>query len=215
MTPSRRNALLSVARAVLSNRRGTLAEQITREPQTASSPISPRRRPPSIKPLPDRRLRRPDLEFFNGLGGFALDGREYVTFLESGQHTPAPWINVIANATFGFQVSESGSGYTWSVNSRMNQLTPWSNDPVCDPPGEAIYVCDQDSGETWNPTALPIRETGRSYVARHGHGYTRFEHFSHGISLELLQFVPLDDPIKVSRLTMRNESGRLRRLSIT
>ena len=88
----------------------------------------------------------PELEFFNGLGGFAADGREYVTILGAGQSTPAPWINVIANPAFGFQVAVEGSGYTWSVNSRENQLTPWSNDPVSDRPGEVLYVRDEDIG---------------------------------------------------------------------
>ena len=83
-------------------------------------------------PLPER-----ELEFFNGLGGFADDGREYVTILGEGLRTPRPWINVIANPSFGFLVSESGSGFTWSLNSHENQLTPWSNDPVSDPSGEA------------------------------------------------------------------------------
>jgi len=122
---------------------------------------------------------------------------------------------VIANPAFGFQVSESGAGYTWSINSHENQLTAWSNDPVTDPPGETIYVRDEESGELWGPTALPSRQKTGSYVARHGQGYSRFEHVSHGVALELLQFVPLDDPIKVSRLTLTNESGRTRRLSVT
>ena len=118
---------------------------------------------------------------------------------------------MIANPAFGFQVSESGSGYTWSLNSRENQLTPWSNDPVSDPPGETIYVRDEDSGELWGPTVLPIREEAWPYMARHGQGYSRFEHTSHGIALDLLQFVPLEDPIKISRLTIANHSGRPRR----
>src|SRR5207245_7614283 len=122
---------------------------------------------------------------------------------------------VIANATFGFQVSALGSGYTWSVNSRENQITQWSNDPVSDGPGEVIYIRDEDSGEVWGPTALPIREESSSYVIRHGQGYSRFENDSHGISLRLEQYVPLDDPIKISRLKIRNLSGRSRRLSVT
>jgi cyclic beta-1,2-glucan synthetase len=158
---------------------------------------------------------RPDLEFFNGLGGFDENGKEYVTILGEGQWTPAPWINVIANPSFGFQVSESGSGYTWSLNSRENQLTPWSNDPVTDPPGETIYIRDEDSGELWGPTVLPIREEAWPYTARHGQGYSRFEHTSHGIALDLLQFVPLDDPIKIFRLSIKNHSTRSRRLSVT
>ena len=215
ITPLHREALLAAARAVLSNRRGTLAEQITREQRSEPPPAAPLRRSPATRLPPGSLLARPDLEIFNGLGGFAAEGREYVTVLEAGQQTPAPWINVIANPAFGFQVSESGSGYTWSANSRMNQLTPWSNDPVSDPPGEAIYVRDQESGEMWSPTALPIREADRPYIARHGQGYSRFEHVSHGISLELLQLVPVQDSIKVSRLTVRNGSGRTRRLSVT
>jgi cyclic beta-1,2-glucan synthetase len=144
-----------------------------------------------------------------------LGGREYVTLLGEGQWTPAPWVNVIANPSFGFQTSVEGAGYTWSINSRENQLTPWSNDPVGDRPGEVIYLRDEDNGALWGPTALPIREPAGLYVCRHGQGYTRFEHTAHGIALALLQYVPLEDPIKISRLVIRNQSGRLRRLSVT
>src|SRR5207237_5771696 len=119
------------------------------------------------------------------LGGFEAAGREYVTVLGPGQWTPSPWINVIANPGFGFQVSESGSGSTWSVNSRENQLTAWSNDPVTDLPSETFYVLDEETGELWGPTALPIREEGAPYVIRHGQGYTRFEHVAHGVALDL------------------------------
>ena len=135
--------------------------------------------------------------------------------LDGERASPAPWINVVANAAFGFQVSESGSGYTWSVNSRENQLTAWSNDPVSDPSGEIVYVRDDETGEVWGATALPIRQDNETYVARHGQGYSRFTHRSHGIALELLQLVPLDDPVKISRLTLTNTSGRRRRLSVT
>jgi cyclic beta-1,2-glucan synthetase len=215
VTALQRDVLQSVARAVLSSRRGTLAEQMARAQRPDAAPVAPLRPPPATKPMPDVTIPSPDLEVFNGLGGFAEDGREYVTVLAEGRWTPAPWINVIANPSFGFQVSESGSGYTWSVNSRENQLTSWSNDPVSDPPGETIYVRDEETGDLWGPTALPIREGASPYVIRHGQGYTRFEHVSHGVSLELLQLVPLDASIKISRLTLTNESGRPRRLSVT
>src|SRR5688572_9869218 len=182
-----RTLLQTAARAVLLSRRGTLAEQVER-PQRAHPPAFalPPRSP--VTKSADVVAARPELEFFNGLGGFTDDGGEYLTILGEGQWTPAPWINVIANPSFGFQVSESGSGYTWSLNSRENQLTPWSNDPVTDPPGEAFYVRDEDTGALWGPTALPIREEASTYVARHGQGYSRFEHTSHGVALHLLQF---------------------------
>ena len=133
----------------------------------------------------------PELEYFNGIGGFARR-RKGICDRPSGpgQSTPAPWINVIANPGFGFQVSAEGCGFTWSVNSREHQLTPWSNDPVTDRPGEAIYLRDEESGELWCPTALPIRDDLGVYVARHGWGYSRFEHEAHGIESELLTYVP-------------------------
>ncbi|MFH1804665.1 MAG: glucoamylase family protein [Pseudomonadota bacterium] len=219
-----RALLLSVARVVLVARLGFMADHVARLPQTAA-----RQLPSSSDsvskfwkkleaPMPSSRI-SPDqtssgLEFFNGLGGFDKDGTEYVTILDAGAMTPAPWINVIANAGFGFQVAVEGSGYSWSESSRENQLTPWSNDPVADPSGEAFYLRDETSGDLWSPTAQPIRGDG-TYVARHGRGYSRFEYQVHGIASELLQYVPVSDPVKISRLTLRNLSGRPRRISVT
>jgi cyclic beta-1,2-glucan synthetase len=208
-----RTMLQAAARAVLLSRRGSLADQVIRleRPERPVASLPP---PPAITPAPTNAPLRPELEFFNGLGGFADEGREYVTVLGPGQSTPAPWLNVVANPSFGFLVSESGSGYTWSGNSRENQLTPWSNDPVSDPVSEAIYVRDDETGELWGPTAAPIRLEDSTYVARHGPGYSRFEHAHGGIALELVQFVPLDDRLKIGVLTIENQSGRRRRLSV-
>ena len=111
-------------------------------------------------------------------------------------------------------MTETGAGYTWSVNSRENRLTPWSNDAVSDPPGEIVYLRDEDTGTVWSATPLPIRET-EPYMIRHGQGYTVFEHTSHGISQELLLFAPLDAPVKISLLRLRNRSDRRRKLTVT
>ena len=170
-----RSLLISTARVVLAAQHGSLSDQLDRIVDT-SAPIRPFKKTPAARPGRPAALRMPELEFFNGLGGFAAGGKEYVTILGPGQSTPAPWINVIANSTFGFQTSTEGSGYTWSANSRENQLTPWSNDPVSDPPGEVFYLRDDRTGDVWSPTALPIRDASGIYVARHGRGYSRFEH---------------------------------------
>ncbi len=210
-----RTLLQTAARAVLLSRRGSLADQVIRlerpEPRVPTV-VAPQE--PTV-PLEVASPARPDLEFFNGLGGFANKGREYVTVLGPGQSTPAPWVNVVANPSFGFLVSESGAGYTWSDNSRENQLTPWSNDPVSDPIGEAIYVRDDETGEVWGPTASPIRSDGSTYIARHGPGYSRFEHARDGIALDLVQFVALEDQLKLGLLSIENRSNRRRRLSVT
>ena len=222
LAPEVRGVLFAAARVVLKARDGSLFEQIERRVRAEDRRGLPAGARRAAAPSGSDRPPRPAsngrgflLELWNGLGGFAADGSEYVTILGTGQWTPAPWINVISNPLFGFQVSESGAGFTWSGNSRENQLTPWSNDPVTDPPGETFYVRDEESGLLWGPTVLPIREEAWPYVARHGQGYSRFEHTSHGVTLELLQYVPTADPIKISRLTVINREDRPRRLTVT
>ena len=207
--------LESVARAIITDSRGSLADQINhRRPVEAPVPrLAPSRtgraEPPAAAALPRR-----DLIFFNGLGGFTSDGREYVITTAPGQVTPAPWVNVLANPQFGTVVSESGSACTWSENAHEFRLTPWNNDPVSDSSGEAFYIRDEERGHFWSPTPLPSRGA-MPYASRHGFGYSVFEHTERGIRSELTVFVALDAPIKFTILKVRNESGRSRRLSAT
>jgi len=154
------------------------------------------------------------LLFFNGIGGFSEDGREYVIKLENGRRTPLPWTNVIASRNFGFLVTESGGGYTWFRNSREFKLTPWSNDPVTDRPGEIFYISDIEEKCHWSLTPMPIAGNG-PYTVRHGRGYTVFEHESSGIRQSLTVFAALDQPVKICIISLRNQTGRQRKLKIT
>ncbi|MBI5017592.1 MAG: cyclic beta 1-2 glucan synthetase [Deltaproteobacteria bacterium] len=208
--------LQTVARALLTDARGTLAEQLGRRGPAEIAV------PPSL--APNRALRpdaasapaapRPDLLFFNGLGGFTPDGREYVVTTAHGQVTPATWVNVLANPHFGTVISESGASYTWSENAHEFRLTPWENDPVGDRSGEAFYLRDEERGHVWSPTPLPGRGQA-PYATRHGFGYSVFEHAERGIRSELWVYVALDAAVKFTVLKVRNESGRARRLSAT
>jgi cyclic beta-1,2-glucan synthetase len=143
LAPDERTLLHTAARAVVASTQGNLVEQLLR----VRHPVAGVRQPPVAPARPaGQKLDVPRVRFFNGLGGYTPDGREYVIALGRGQQTPLPWINVVANAAFGFQASESGTGYTWSLNSRENQLTPWSNDPVASPPSEVFYLQDVATG---------------------------------------------------------------------
>ena len=212
ITPEARALLLAVARVVLVASRGPIGAHLEALPPHVPVPVPV---PPPAMPIGQGSEDPiPDLEFFNGTGGFNAEGREYVTVLKDGATTPAPWINVVANPAFGFITSAEGSGPVWADNSRENQITPWSNDPVTDAPGEAVYLRDLDSGVLWTPTALPMRGRG-TYIARHGFGYTRFDHTAHGIAARMVQTVPLHDPLRITRLTLHNRTNRPRRLSVT
>jgi cyclic beta-1,2-glucan synthetase len=212
MPEEHRNLLLATASVVLSGQRGSLKQQLS----SASETHPPAAFVASGNPQEQVSLPLPFLElpYFNGLGGFTPDGREYAVYLKPGTQTPTAWVNVMANAGFGTMVSESGLGCTWSGNSQSNRLTPWHNDSVTDPQSEGIYLRDDESAAIWTPTPLPVREKD-AYRARHGQGYTVFEHNSHSIGQELTIFVPPGDPVKIYRLRLRNDSSRPRRLTVT
>ncbi|MGV8907260.1 MAG: GH36-type glycosyl hydrolase domain-containing protein, partial [Acetobacterium sp.] len=206
------NLLYAVARIILKGDGGTMSSQMAR-PQ---SQLLPGKMEFTMKPLEYALTdtEEQELLFNDGLGGFSLDGSQYVIQLGKGVNTPLPWTNVIANPDFGFIVTESGSGYTWYKNSRENKLTPWSNDEVSDPSGEVIYIGDQDTGELWTATASPIRED-EPYTISHGFGYSEFEHTSHGIKQRLTQHVPINESVKISILNLKNDSEQIRNLILT
>ena len=216
MTEEDRTLMQSVARVVLSDSYGMLADQIERRGRRdVAVPAFVAQPRPQARADPQPAAPSRELIFANGLGGFTADGREYVITTTTSERTPAPWVNVLANPQFGTVVSESGSGYTWLENAHEFRLTPWYNDPVTDRSGEAFYCRDEESGRVWSPTPLPI--SGQNpYVTRHGFGYSIFETTESGISSELTLYVATDMPVKFFVLkTARTPRGTARRLSAT
>jgi cyclic beta-1,2-glucan synthetase len=209
--------LMAVARVVLRSDLGDLEPQLDRPApwlypeQPPASAAAPRAPEPAGEPVPV-----PPLVMENRIGGFTLDGREYVVALTGDRETPMPWSNVLANQEYGTIVSAGGAAFTWAVNSRENRLTPFANDPVADPSGEAIYLRDDDSGAAWGatPGPLPRPPDGGRWVVRHRAGGTRFQHAVSGLEQELDVFVPPEDPVKLSLLTLKNTSPATRRLSV-
>jgi cyclic beta-1,2-glucan synthetase len=209
-----RTLFQSVARVIVTDSRGSLAEQIVGRPaDPLPAQFTPTRARPALLSAPALPP-RDDLVFFNGLGGFTPDGHEYIVTSGSGSVTPAPWVNVLANPGFGTVVSESGSAYSWAENAHEFRLTPWANDAVTDAGGEAFYLRDEESGRFWSPTLLPAGGDS-PYTSRHGFGYSVFEHTEDGVTSELWVYVDSMAPVKWSVLKVRNASGRSRRLSAT
>lgn len=207
--------LQTVARAIIKDSNGTLAEQLNRRlPGEVRVPAFTPVRTRQVENISVPPLTRSDLMFFNGVGGFTPDGREYVVITGHNHLTPLPWVNVLANPYFGSVISENGLSYTWLENAHEFRLTPWHNDPVTDDSGEAFYVRDEETGYFWSPTPMPVRGP-TPYTTRHGFGYSVFEHTEGGITTELCVFVVLDAPVKMAVLKFRNNSGRPRKLSAT
>lgn len=215
--------VLTVARVILSADQGSLTVQLRKKSKEASEVPQPssniKKWEKGVSQIEGDSSAlteglKAELLYFNGFGGFTQDGREYVLELKEGIPTPLPWINVIANPHFGFQISESGAGYTWSGNSRENKLTSWSNDPILDPVGEGVIIRDDETGALWGPTPAPVRG-GTPYEVHFGQGYTRFRHRCSGIETDYLLYVPMDKPVKIVRLFLQNHSGTKRRLTVS
>lgn len=203
----------TVARFIISDTRGTLEEQVNKHLEDKTP--QPLLEPVNLTPVREHILKLPaDLQFFNGIGGFSADGREYVMATSAKEQTPLPWINVLANPSFGTIVSEKGSSYTWFQNAHEYRLTPWNNDPVVDASGEAYYIRDEESGHYWSP--LRHSSTGKStYITKHGFGYSTFEHKEHGILSEVCMYVDQEAPVKFVVIKLTNQSGYDRKLSVT
>ncbi|MCM2293314.1 protein ndvB [Allorhizobium sp. BGMRC 0089] len=216
------NAVLAAARVVFHAKNGKITDQVKHAIELfaatrGADAVDTDWYPPV--PVMAGRETRPeivvdgsDLDFWNGYGGFSADGSEYVVRLSPGQATPHPWINVIANDTFGFHVSAEGAGFSWSTNSRDYQLTPWSNDPVANRSGETFYVADLESGEVVSPIASASHRDDAAFEARHGIGYSRFSTEAVGLKLELAMTVDQAEPVRYTALTIRNTGDTPRRL---
>lgn len=219
--------LLASARVVLHTRNGKIADQIERAETTALQARDALR---AGKPAISRDLAMTSagtsslsrdipadgngLSNWNGFGGFNDDGRHYVVRLTGNKTTPQPWINVISNESFGFHTSAEGAAFTWSRNSRDYQLTPWSNDPVTNRPGEGIYIYDHSSGRAFSPMAAVVRDPSMTYEAWHGQGFSTFRSQRGPLSMDLTHIVDPVDPIKLSRLRIQNSGSSAVRLRI-
>jgi cellobiose phosphorylase len=190
-------------------------------------PDVPAEYPPPLEPLAAavaaRRIRRDpaapasetpgDLALFNGLGGLT-PSLAYEIRLRDGLLPPAPWANVIANPAGGCVITERGGGFTWAGNSHFYRLTPWHNDPVTDPPGDVVYLRDEETGDHWSATPAPIRHDA-PYTVRHEAGASVFIHEHTGIETTLTIGMAPDAPVRIARLEISNRGAVARRLSVT
>ncbi len=204
---------IAVARLVIDPEKGMLVSQIKNGPkhteETKTLEVKKQKYNFSPSIFPEKKL-----TFNNDIGGFDLEEDEYLIRLKKDKNSPAPWINVISNGDFGFQISESGASYTWCKNSRENKITPWSNDWISDTSGEILYLRDEVTGKTWSVSANPIRDDSE-YIIQHGFGYSIFTHEVDGILSNMTVFVPMDTNVKVCVLKLKNNCEEDRELSVT
>ncbi len=218
MSDEDRALLFANARVVLRASRGSLARQLHEAANDAT--VLPEKQSHSravahVDPPHERAEARGEREvaFDNGIGGFEKDGGVYALTITPGQLPPKPWSNVIANANFGTLITESGASFTWSGNSQRHRITPWSNDPVCDPSGELFFIRDDDDGTSYSLTPLPAGGDA-TFTVRHAPGWSSFEHARGQLEHEVTVFVSPTDAVKTTRIRITNRGKAARHLSV-
>lgn len=207
LSEDERTLLSTVARVVLSGLRGNLASQLKFDETPHDAPPVPVRTPTAA-----RKTANSDGEFFNDYGSFIENGKAYALDVQEGL-PPLPWSNIVANRSFGFLVTEGGGGYTWSENSRENRLSPWTNDPVSDVSGEALYIRTVKDGEFWSATPSPARADA-PYRVEHHFGASIFRTSYHDVETTLTVSVSPDEKAKWWRLEITNKGRAQKELEV-
>ena len=148
------------------------------------------------------------------VGEFALESDEFRFDIGTALRPKRPWINVLSNPDFGAQLTEAGAGYTWAVNSRMNQLTAWSNDPVADTPSEWFLLQDVKTRKIWSVSPSAWSDEAVNYRVAHGQGYSVVRHTRGELEVTATWCVDSKTSVKQVRLRLLNRSHRAQNLRL-
>ncbi|HEY4496990.1 MAG TPA: glucoamylase family protein [Candidatus Paceibacterota bacterium] len=206
--------LLFASRFILDSKSGALSDQISVRNGYGRT-IFGDRLGSGIKPSLDKPNISLDVEtqLFNGFGGFDSKDGSYVFLTGADDNTPSSWANIVTNDKFGFLMRENGSSFTWSEDSYDNRLTALNRDEYRYGSGEIFYIKDDETGEVWSPTPYP--SYGRHlYRVTHGRGFSSFDHNRNGIEHKFLSYVPVDDPVKIVNVKLKNLSSKSKKLSL-
>lgn len=148
------------------------------------------------------------------IGIFSIDSGDFQFDVSPSLRPAKPWVNILSNPDFGSQLSDSGGGNTWAINSRLNQLTAWSNDPVADTPAEWFLLQDRRTLETWSVTPSAWGEANATYRIVHGQGFTDISHRRGDLDIAVRWCVDIETAVKQVHISVTNNGTRKAHLRI-
>ena len=147
-------------------------------------------------------------------GKFVAATGAFVFEVSATQRPPRPWINVLANPGFGAQISEAGGGYTWAINSRLNQLTAWSNDAVGDPPSEWFLLQNTKTREVWRLSPSAGIDQDTTFQVSHGQGMSTISHRQGELEVTVVWCVDAKTSVKHIHVTLVNRGHKTKHLRL-
>ena len=147
-------------------------------------------------------------------GHFDDEHREYVI---TDPQTPWPWINYLGNEDFFSLISNTAGGYSFYKDAKFRRITRYRYNGVpMDNGGRYFYIVDEEDGEStvWNPGWKPCKTPLDFYECRHGMNYTRVTGRKNDVEASVLFFVPLKTWAEVQKLTLTNQSQKVKRLKL-
>ncbi|MCR5580473.1 MAG: glycosyl transferase [Pseudobutyrivibrio sp.] len=143
-------------------------------------------------------------------GFFDDNNKEYVI---NSPKTPLPWINYLGCTDFFSLISNTCGGYTFYKDAKLLRMTRYRyNDTTLDTNGKYFYIKDGDT--IWNPGWQPTKTELDSYECRHGIGYSKFNGSKNGIEASLVTFVPIGDPVELTKVTIKNNTSERKELKL-
>ncbi|HEX5056163.1 MAG TPA: glycosyl transferase [Gammaproteobacteria bacterium] len=147
---------------------------------------------------------RPEFGYFDDAA------REYVI---TQPRTPYPWINYLGNEEFFSLISNTGGGYSFYKDARLRRITRYRyNNVPLDNGGKYFYV--REGKTVWSPGWKPVKTELDDYSCRHGLGYTVIKGAKNQLSAEVLYFVPNGFHGEVQKLTLHNESKKVKEFQV-
>lgn len=147
-------------------------------------------------------------------GNFDDEAGEYVI---QTPDTPRPWSNYLGNAEFGGVITNNAAGYTFYKSAAQGRLTRFRfNDSPGAMCGRYIYIRDEEDGDVWSASWLPMGKPLDTFnsVCRHGPGRTVIRSTYREVVIEVTFFVPPGLRVEVWDISVENLGSSSRKLKI-
>ncbi len=147
-------------------------------------------------------------------GYFDNEHQEYVI---ERLDLPTSWTNYIGVRDMCAVVNHTAGGYVFYKSPEYHRITRFrANSVPMDRPGHYVYLRDDESGDYWSISWQPVGKSLKEakYQCRHGLSYTRYSCVYSGIEAQQKLFIPMDDPVELWDVTIKNTDNRKRALSV-